>query len=298
MKCRIGETRGLDCGDFDSLGAVRAHYKDAHPGESTPNPRRKRASANDAAPSAPVDAPPASAPAAGTDEQLPLDVGDTRETMPDAPPGMEPDAGDEIAPGAVGLRERLWSGRRRKRAVRDGGSERMPARRARASTAELLGGFWGGLGWIVTRVAHDEPVGRCLAWQSPVAGALLEEYTRDKLIDRLVLQPLAENAERAELLGSLLGMPILVGLYERAPETRPFVEPLLRTMIEQHLVAMVPVMKKEQAKQRNIKKVAGQLGLVSDDPDFDPVAVLLNAMFFGDEPPADAPPGAEQRGAA
>lgn len=134
--------------------------------------------------------------------------------------------------------------------------------------------LWAGAGWLLVRTEADVPVGRCLIFQQQVAGDILQRVTRDTFIDK-ALQPLAGRLDELEALGSLVGIPLMVGLIERSPELQGPLEPMLRLALQAHLTAMLPLIKKQQAEEAKFAKVATELGLEGDDP----IGAMLDSMF-------------------
>lgn len=116
------------------------------------------------------------------------------------PPAREETPPRRVRPARGRLRTRLWgppskSGRKRK--------DRGP----RVSTEKLIQRGWETASRILQPV--NLPVARCLDWQAPTAGALLEEAVRDTIADRL-LQPVARVEDKLEILGALVGPPVLI----------------------------------------------------------------------------------------
>jgi hypothetical protein len=111
----------------------------------------------------------------------------------ETPPRRVPSAGSR-------LRAKLWApsggAARRRRKIRD-----------RVSTEKLVQRGWETAARILQPV--NLPVARCLDWQAPTAGALLEEAVRDTIADRL-LQPLARAEDKLEIVGALVGPPLLI----------------------------------------------------------------------------------------
>jgi hypothetical protein len=140
---------------------------------------------------------------------------------PPADPGPPPAIGDgrgaesdSAAPGpaqqetpprrvrsaSTRLRARVWgspgtSGRKRK------------SGRPRVSTEKFIERTWETAARILQPV--NLPVARCLDWQAPTAGALLEEAVRDTIADRF-LQPVARVEDKLEIAGALIGPPVLI----------------------------------------------------------------------------------------
>jgi hypothetical protein len=133
--------------------------------------------------------------------------------VPDAgpPPGPESDsagpgpAREETPPRRVRpARGRLLG---RVRAVSAGSGRKRKSRGPRVSTEKLVQRGWETASRILQPV--NLPVARCLDWQAPTAGALLEEAVRDTVADR-VLQPLARIEDKLEIAGALIGPPVLI----------------------------------------------------------------------------------------
>lgn len=100
----------------------------------------------------------------------------------------------------VRLRGRLGS--------RSGGTARKRKDRGpRVSTEKLIQRMWEAGSRILTPV--NLPVARCLDWQAPTAGALLEEAVRDTVVDKLI-QPIARIEDKLEIAGALIGPPLLI----------------------------------------------------------------------------------------
>jgi hypothetical protein len=99
------------------------------------------------------------------------------------------------------LRKRIWGG--------SGGSapRRRKTRHARVSTEKLIQRGWETAARILQPV--NLPVARCLDWQAPTAGALLEEAVRETIADR-VLQPIARIEDKLEIAGAVIGPPVLI----------------------------------------------------------------------------------------
>lgn len=130
---------------------------------------------------------------------------------PPSPGGSESDsagpgpARDETQP------RRVRSPGRRLHALTWGAPKRPGRKRKpggpRVSTEKLIQRVWETGSRILTPV--NLPVARCLDWQAPTAGALLEEAVRDTVADR-VLQPIARIEDKLETAGALIGPPLLI----------------------------------------------------------------------------------------
>jgi len=237
-------------------GSPLTHYRDAHPGEKSPAPSHKakkpktewvdkveeRSGGSQPGSAEPGVDPPADS---GTAEPAP-DFGD-----------------DAIVPEIVAPRrswkDRLWgTGPKPPKTphVLRGTSLARPGKRENAS--ELLGSGWRGLGFLVAKA--DGPVGRCMQYQAPVAGEVFDDLLAGTFIDRGLVQPIARNTETAKAASAVLALPALIYMYERAaPELQVVLAGFLEQAALAHIEAMVPVMKKKQARDRAMAKVIDDL---------------------------------------
>lgn len=262
-----------------TIADLQRHYRDFHP-----KPRTDEA----------TDPPPAATPADGP------------------PPGpvveMTPDLGpDAVEPTPVVVkrswRDRLWAGRGIRDVPRETSRERRPKVR-RTPAVDILSGGWGLIGTGLIRTGLDVPVGQCLQYQAPIAGDVLDRVLAGTAVDRAVLQPIARHREEAEVLSALAGLPVLIFMYERAnDELRAVLEPFLAEAIRAHLTAMVPVIRKKQARDRELAKVVDELRADGQLPDgVASVDDAVNAVFASifatrEETTAPAPAAPANNGA-
>ena len=267
------ETQGL------ALSALLQHQRDEHgaklgrPTDAARDAKASRAE-NGSAPPAP--------------EQLGLEG-----LPPERPPAdPNPELLEELAPVPAkrSFRERLWGAKRDTPADTNGAASK-PAkikrvRGKRISTAKTISAMYGGAGFLMVRTGVDEPVGRCLQFQAPAAGEILEDLTKDTFVD-VPLQWVAERFDVAEKAGALLGLPLLVFLYERASaELRTMLDPMMREALESQIIAMVPVVKKQRKREAEMRAAMEELGLPAGA---DPITDLLTMMFTPSAPTPEAP---------
>lgn len=173
--------------------------------------------------------------------------------------------------------------------------EKRPSvvRGRRVSAAETIGDLWAGMGGVAVRTGTHAPLGRCLQWQAPVAGEMLDDVVKDTFIDKVALQKVVKGRAKFDLLGAVIGPPLLVLAIERNPQNAQALMPMLASSIRHSLPLMVPAIKKAKEKERKMAEAAADL--FADDPDFpqgeDPVAYILGLMFDGWTP---APPPQRQ----
>lgn len=160
--------------------------------------------------------------------------------------------------------------------------ERTPARLIpRTPAADFLSMVYGLVGTGLERSGKDIPVGRVLQFQAPIAGNQLDKLIANTWIDRL-LQPLVSKADFMETMGSVVAFPLLIGIYERQPESALVLEPIIRQVIMTNLEAMVPVLKEKQKNERKTAKAIADLNdTFGIDKDSDPVDAVLATIFQG-----------------
>jgi len=196
-------------------------------------------------------------------------------------------AGPQVTPPKAGLFDRF----KKKKPAADGASKAAPTtkeRRPKAQTrpgrrvsaADTLGDVWSGIGSLAIRSGTHVPLGRCLQFQAPVAGEMLDEAARGSIIDKMLLQPVVKTRGRFDLLGAVLGPPLIVLAIERNPAKAEALMPMLRSSIRASLPLMVPAIKKVQEKERKAAEAAAEL-FPDLAPGEDPVDAII-AMMFSD----------------
>ena len=168
--------------------------------------------------------------------------------------------------------------------------ERRPSsggRQRRESAAETISDGWAALGGVAIRTGTHAPLGRCMQWQAPVAGEMLDDALKGSIVDKMALQRVVKGRQRFDLLGAVLGPPLLVLAIERNPDAAKSLMPMLASSIRHSLPLMVPAIKKAKERERKVAEATALL--FEDDPDFpageDPVAYILSMMFEGWVPP-------------
>lgn len=165
-------------------------------------------------------------------------------------------------------KEKLWGGES-KAVVKD------RPRKRRVSTEGIWSTTWMAGGLALQRSGADVPVGRCMQFQAPIVGDVLDEAIAGTFIDTM-LQPIAGSGKRFKKVSAVVSLPILVGLIERSPQVAPMVEPLLRQVIREHLVALSAQAKKIRKEEAEYRKAMDDLGMDVGD---DPITDLLNDIF-------------------
>lgn len=188
-----------------------------------------------------------------------------------------------VEPAKKGWREKMW-GPSSSPAGRPSTSpaEKRPRKR-RVSTEGIWTTAWTGAGVALQRTGADVPVGRCMQFQAPIVGDILDEAIAGTFVDTL-LQPIAGSGKRFKKVSSVVSLPILVGLIERNPAAAPMLEPLLREVLRENLVALAASAKKVRREEEQYRKAMEDLGMEVGD---DPIDSLLADIF-------SAPPGAPE----
>lgn len=167
----------------------------------------------------------------------------------------------------------------RKRFWRDTPPTLKKTRTKRVETDAIWQGLWTVIGAGLEKTGADIPVGRAMQFQAPTVGPMVDTAIRETLLDTLV-QPLAQNSGKAKVLAAVFGLPGIVYLLERNPEMAPALEPLARMVIEENMIAMVPVLKAKQRKEKEWRKVVEELTeLTGEDLGPSPVDDILNMIF-------------------
>lgn len=154
-------------------------------------------------------------------------------------------------------------------------------RTPRVSTARGFSAAWKRVGTMLVVSGADVPVGRALIYQSPRAGEMLDNLVADTFVDKAI-QPLARKGEALAELGSLVMLPVLVGMYERTGS--PLIEQMLREVMREHLTAMLPLIAAQREEEKKNAQLVRDMGL---DPGDDAIGAVLAEMFRQD-PPAGA----------
>jgi hypothetical protein len=170
-----------------------------------------------------------------------------------------------------------------------------PAAPKRKSGGDLLTQAIALAGMGLARV--DAPVGMLVGFEAPIAGPELDRAIAGTIVDRLVIQPAVEAESRFEAVAPLIAAPLLVAAWERAPQLRGQVEPLIRMCIAPMLPAMVRELRRQRAEQAKTAAVAAEL--VELDPAFaeifgaggDPIDAFMTLLLANADggPPGEHP---------
>ena len=149
----------------------------------------------------------------------------------------------------------------------------------RVSSADTLSDAWSAFGGIAARSGHL-PLGRCLQFQAPVAGEMLDEAVKGSFLDKRFLQPIVKTRGRFDLISAVMGPPMLVMAIERNPERAEMLLPLLKSSIRNSLPLMIPAIKKVQEKEKKAAEAAREL--FPDLPEGEDPADAIIALMFAD----------------
>ena len=160
-----------------------------------------------------------------------------------------------------------------------------PSKR-RVSTADFWGDTVVGGGAIVAARSGFVPMSRAMVWTSPVAGEIIEDVTRDTILDKPA-QLVCRNQKKWEDLFDLFGLWGAIGVAQANPAQAEQALGFAR----KRLVSLLPRIAKKIRQQREQEKAAvdALIELMPDmddmrqvigaDPDADPIDVLLGSLF-------------------
>lgn len=103
----------------------------------------------------------------------------------------------------------------------------------------------------------NTPVSKVLKLQAPVAGMVLEENMKGKMVDK-VLQPFARMEEGGKVWGALMGPPMLVALISKYPQTAPKAIPVLQKSLAWWLDVAGPQIEEKQRREEEFAEVYGE----------------------------------------
>ena len=146
----------------------------------------------------------------------------------------------------------------------------------------LISDVYAMLGRLIEQVMP--PVGRCIAWQAPTAGIVLEDKVRGTLVDR-VLQPVARAEDAGRAAVGIFGLPVAVARFQAIqgiadPQQRAIQEAFLVPVIRELIVINIQL-----AGERMEEVLARQ---VATEPMYAKADELLMSFFA--PPPGQAAP--------
>jgi hypothetical protein len=215
-------------------GGLRRQFAAAHPPPPEDDDPFADGAGDEGEWSTAADEPPegrAASPGRAAAEAAAAEAREASAPPPGAASSRPPGSSRPRPPAGPGWRDRLRSARPARPAA---GGQRAgrpraarPARPAhpRMPLDRLFGAAYTGLAKVAE--TFNPPVGRVLAFQAPVAGAVFEDKFRGTLVDR-AMQPFARMQDQGETLTALIGPPALVLALQAQPGAAPVLLPLLR----------------------------------------------------------------------
>ena len=210
----------------------------------------------------------------------PADDYDQGVTAADFPPDDGPGPVIEAPPQRPKKAPRPKLAERIKKArARGQGRPRKPAKKfPRVPLDRFAGHVWDGLGRVVTPISL--PAGRCMSYQSPFFGLVMEDTLRGTFIDR-ALQPVVRAEEKGRKIAAVVAPPVLCIARQAAmayPEPQQSIRlALIDPLLLESLMLMDDV-SMEYAEQAAIREQ--ELG-----PKIDKARAIMEMMFA-------PPPGA------
>lgn len=158
--------------------------------------------------------------------------------------------------------------------------ERAPKRniprKSGARFFELAATF---LGQTLEQTGADMPVGRVVKFQAPITGNKIDELIAHSFLDKW-LQPLFSGSEKAEGLGAIIMLPLMVGMVERNPAMMPMLEGIMRSAMQTTLVEMAPVIRKQRAQEKKVFSAVKDLNMLLEIPEgMDPFEAMMASIF-------------------
>ncbi len=164
---------------------------------------------------------------------------------------------------------------------------------ARVSTADFWSDVVEGLVPVVSRGGLPA-MGNAITWTSPVAGDIIQDVTKDGIVDRIV-QPIARNQRKYEDLFDLIGLWAAVGYMQTNPQSAfqavEFAKKRIKRLLPRISKKIVAERKKEREAVAAIAEISPEImefarsvGLEDD-----PIEALLQMMFVQVAPPEPVP---------
>ena len=151
----------------------------------------------------------------------------------------------------------------------------------RVSAADVLSDNIGRLARMLG--AANPAMGRALVFSAPATGQALDEVVAGTIVDKVAVQRFAKAADKWDRLGGVLSFPILFAICSAKPDMLTVLEPDLREATLDVLIASIPSMVKQKAREKAAVDALRKLGEV--DPRYlntdDPVGLMLHDLLFG-----------------
>jgi hypothetical protein len=159
----------------------------------------------------------------------------------------------------------------------------------RISAAEALATNIGRIAKVLGPV--DMTLSRALVFSAPATGAALDEFVAGTVVDRMVVQKVATVSEKWERLGGVIAFPVLVALISRNPNLYPALESELRDATLDVLIANIPTLEKQKAREAKAIAALRRLGQIDERfaTSEDPIGLILRDLFAQPETVEDGP---------
>ena len=158
----------------------------------------------------------------------------------------------------------------------------------RVSAADSIGTNVARIGRVLGSM--DAPVGRALVFAAPATGAAADELLAGTYVDRKVVQRFAGVADKWERLGGVIAFPILIALISKNPALYDVLEGDLRDATLDVLIANVPSLEKQAAREKKAVDALRRLGAIDERfaTSADPIGLILRDLFAQPDPVEDA----------
>lgn len=161
-------------------------------------------------------------------------------------------------------------------------TKRISAAESIATNVGRVAKFLGGV---------DAPLSRALVFSAPATGQAVDELVAGTVVDRLVVQKFAGYSDKWERLGGVIAFPVLVAIISKNPALLPALEGELRDATLDVLIANIPTLEKQKARENKAVQALRRLGQIDERfaTSTDPIGLILTDLFAFQETSEDAP---------
>jgi hypothetical protein len=159
-------------------------------------------------------------------------------------------------------------------------AKRISAAESIATNVGRVAKFLGGV---------DAPLSRALVFSAPATGQAVDELVAGTVVDRIVVQKFAGVSDKWERLGGVIAFPVLVAVISRNPALFPALESELRDATLDVLIANIPTLEKQKAREQKAVQALRKLGQIDERfaTSTDPIGLILQDLFAFQEPAVD-----------
>jgi len=159
----------------------------------------------------------------------------------------------------------------------------------RISAAETIATNIGRIARVLNGV--DMPLSRALIFSAPATGQAVDEFVAGTVVDRVIVQRVAVVSEKWERLGGVIAFPVLIAIVSHNPALYPALEGELRDATLDVLIANIPTLEKQKARENKAIAALRKLGQIDERfaTSDDPIGLILRDLFAQPETVEDGP---------